>query len=465
MRALAAAIVVAVAAAAPAGAIVNADGTGRVPWHAQVRAAFSAQAGGRCGGAVRDAQHVVTAAHCTYDVTARAVVPRALSPASLSVTVGAQRRRVVAISSDPALTWVGGSALFDDALLTLDRPLRLGAGVEALAPVAERARPRAGRFSGAGLAGRGRRGGGVLRFADLDVLRPSACARYGPRFVASVMLCAGRAGDDPAPPAGCHGDSGGPLAGAGGLEGIASFVGPGGCGGRAFPTVFVRVAAPSVHAFLAQADPVPRPVALARPSVVSRDARPVAGSAVRCRAGRWTGRPLLTYEFDRAPVIDGAAAGAGRVVVAPASSRAVYRLTGADFATAIFCVVRAVGAGGAVAQVSADALGAAGRVPVRDGAAPTARFVRAVCSPGRCVTRLLAEGRLAGARLVARAVRLGARRNLIRSLRAGPLRAGQYVLATPKLPPGRYTLTAALTDAAGNRQAVPAHLTVRVRGG
>jgi len=66
---------------------------------------------------------------------------------------------------------------------------------------------------------------------------------------------------------------------------------------------------------------------------------------------------------------------------------------------------------------------------------------------------------------VARAVRLGARRNLIRSLRARPLRAGQYVLATPKLPPGRYTLTAALTDAAGNRQAVPAHLTVRVRGG
>ena len=421
MRALAAAIVLAVAAAA--------------------------QAGGRCGGAVRDALHVATAAHCTYDVTARAVVPRALSPASLSVTVGAQRRRVVAISSDPALTWVGGSALFDDALLRLDRPLRLGAGVEALAPVAERARPRAGRFSGAGLAGRGRRGGGVLRFADLDVLRPSACARYGPRFVASVMLCAGRAGDDPAPPAGCHGDSGGPLAGAGGLEGIASFVGPGGCGGRAFPTVFVRVAAPSVHAFLAQADPVPRPV------------------AVRCRAGRWTGRPLLTYEFDRAPVIDGAAAGAGRVVVAPASSRAVYRLTGADFATAIFCVVRAVGAGGAVAQVSADALGAAGRVPVRDGAAPTARFVRAVCSPGRCVTRLLAEGRLAGARLVARAVRLGARRNLIRSLRARPLRAGQYVLATPKLPPGRYTLTAALTDAAGNRQAAPARLTVRVTGG
>src|SRR3954462_6721523 len=74
--------------AAPARAVVNADGAGRVPWQALVRVRFSAQAGGRCGATIRDALHVITAAHCTSDRPSRAVEPWALPARALTVTAG-----------------------------------------------------------------------------------------------------------------------------------------------------------------------------------------------------------------------------------------------------------------------------------------------------------------------------------------------------------------------------------------
>src|SRR5439155_9056652 len=120
----------------------------------------SAQANGRCGGTVRDALHVVTAAHCTFDVTSAALAPPALAPAALTVTAGvagaeddgpgAQVRRVVAVSSDPLFASADAAARHDDAVLTLDRPLRLGGEVTALAAIAPRARAARGRLSGLG---------------------------------------------------------------------------------------------------------------------------------------------------------------------------------------------------------------------------------------------------------------------------------------------------------------------------
>src|SRR5436305_11749164 len=147
MRALAAAVLLAaLTLPATATAISGADGAGRVPWQALVRVRFSAQANGRCGGTVRDALHVVTAAHCTFDVTSRALAPPALPASALTVIAGvggaedhgsrAQRRRVVAISSDPLFATADYAAVHDDAVLTLDRPLRLGGDVTALAPLA-----------------------------------------------------------------------------------------------------------------------------------------------------------------------------------------------------------------------------------------------------------------------------------------------------------------------------------------
>src|SRR3954453_23800202 len=210
MRAAATVLLACLALPATAHAITNADGAGRVPWQALARVRSSAPATGRCGGTVRDALHVVTAAHCTFDLTSRALAPPALAPGALTVIAGipgaedhgprAQERRVVAISSDPLFASADYAAVHDDAVLTLDHPLRLGGEVTALAPVAPRARAASGRFSGFGLTGRRRPGGGALRYADLDVLRARACARYGPRFDAATMLCGGRAGDGGAAP-------------------------------------------------------------------------------------------------------------------------------------------------------------------------------------------------------------------------------------------------------------------------
>src|SRR5947208_15359634 len=117
MRAAATVLLACLALPATAHAITNADGAGRVPWQALVRVRFSAQANGRCGGTVRDALHVVTAAHCTFDVTSGAQAAPALPASALTVTAGvagaedrgpgAQRRRVVAISSDPLFVSAG----------------------------------------------------------------------------------------------------------------------------------------------------------------------------------------------------------------------------------------------------------------------------------------------------------------------------------------------------------------------
>src|SRR5437868_4666057 len=136
MRAVVAALLAALALPSTAHAISGAEGAGRVPWQALVRVRFSAQANGRCGGTVRDALHVVTAAHCTFDVTSAAPAPPALAPSALTVTAGvagaedhgptAQRRRVIAVSSDPSFASAGDAAVHDDAVLTPDRPPPLG---------------------------------------------------------------------------------------------------------------------------------------------------------------------------------------------------------------------------------------------------------------------------------------------------------------------------------------------------
>jgi hypothetical protein len=458
VRAVAVTLAATLALPATAHAITAADGAGPVPSQALVRVRFSAQANGRCGGTVRDALHVVTAAHCTFDVTSRALAPPALPAAALTVIAGvanaedhgasAQRRRVVAISSDPLFASADYAAVHDDAVLTLDRPLRLGGSVTALAPAVPGARAAGGRFSGFGLIGRRRPGGGTLRYADLDVLRARAWARARARVDAAVMLCGGRAGGDGAVPGGCSGDSGGGLVDRGRLVGVASFVGPPGCGDRRFPTVFVRVAEPGIDAFVSDPDPVPRPAVRERPSVTGRA---VPGGVVRCDPGRWSGHPRLESTIERASVL-GDAADAVKL-----STRGAYRLTGADLGETVFCVVRATNKGGSVSRTTPLGLSSAGPVAVRDGAAPASRFTRVVCTPERCVARLVAsdDAPLAGARV---AVRLSGR-----PLAARSLGHGAYEVRTPVLRAGRHRLVAEVTDAQGNAQARPA--TVTLSGG
>jgi len=191
------------------------------------------------------------------------------------------------------------------------------------------------------------------------VLPPRACAAYGALFVPATMLCAGRVHPGGRTTVACNGDSGGGLMRAGRLLGIASFVGPRRCGDRRYPTVFTRVDAPAINAFLRQPDPLPRPVVLDTPTLTG-DA-----SAMRCQPGRAEGATSMTYAFERTPLV-GATADPGRgELVAPFSPSATYLPIARDIGAAIFCVVRAANSGGAATATSANGIGLAGSVRLR----------------------------------------------------------------------------------------------------
>jgi len=89
-----------------------------------------------CGGTVRDALHVVTAAHCVSqadsdqpsELDAVAGITNLINPESTM-----QVRGVSVISSDPGFLETGTAAFNDDAILTLSAPLNLsGAAVHSL---------------------------------------------------------------------------------------------------------------------------------------------------------------------------------------------------------------------------------------------------------------------------------------------------------------------------------------------
>jgi len=198
----------------------------------------------------------------------------------------------------------------------------------------------------------------------------------------------------------------------------------------------VRVAEPGIDAFVSDPDPVPRPAVRERPGI---SGRAVPGGVVRCRPGRWSGRPRLELTIERAAVLGGAADAAHAVVL---STRVAYRLTGADFGEAVFCVVRAAGAGGSVTRTSPLGLGPSGPVPVRTARRPPRASPASSATPETLRGRGLVasdDAPLAGARVAARLSG--------RPLAARPLGHDAYEVRTPVLGAGRHRLVAALTDA------------------
>src|SRR4051794_3864803 len=364
-RALVAALALALDGAGPADAIINADRAGRVASQVLVEAPLRGHRLQRCGGTVRDAAPVLTAAPCPSAPAGRPLPPGALTVIAGVTSASApgpteQRRGVVAVSSDPAFARAGPTAVHDAAILTLDAPLDLDRrDVVATLPIAAPGeRARTATFAGWGRTS-ARRGGGTLREATVDLLAPRACSHFGARFVRASMLCAGRVHADGRTTGGCNGDSGGALIHAGRLLGIASFVGPGRCGDRRFPTVFTRVGAPAINAFLRQPDPLPRPVIHEAPALAG-DA-----SELRCLPGRTDGAAVTTFAFARVPLAGRTADPERGVAIAPFSPSDTYLPLAPDIGSAIFCVARAVNAGGAASATSADAVGPAGVVRLR----------------------------------------------------------------------------------------------------
>jgi trypsin len=482
------------ASADPELQIINPDGSEPVPWQAAlvprendvalVEAVF-------CGGTVRDASHVVTAAHCLDTSSTNEPVELAVVAGMYDRTApegSAQVRAVEAITSHPDFR--DAEAGNDVAILTLAAPLTIDdVTVEALPPVNAGADVTGSEaiISGWGDLDPGQAdvAPAQLVFGFVDVYPDSECAAYGAAFLPATMLCAGRVHGDGAIVDSCQGDSGGPLARrvdtgdpadlvADRLVGITSW--GNGCAQPGFPGVYSRVANPDLNARLTAADPPARPVSASSPAITGEA---VVGQVLSCGPGTWSGGPQFEFLWLRARLVSGqlgsveAVADEQQLVLLPEDVGFVYA-----------CQVRATNAGGSVTEFSDDvgpvAAAPAGSnptppaaLPTIDMSVPSSRFTRRRCRRRTCRLVLLVDdpGGLAGARVRAAVARIsgcprgrrGRRCRRPRSLRAARQAQGIFKIVARRLAPARYRFTARAVDAAGNVQGRPTVVVLRVR--
>jgi len=504
--------------------IVNADGEGLVPW--QVGLASRPQANGQpaplpaaggfvdlppfCGGTLRDATHVITAAHCLPDHPGD-------DPGELVVFAGAanrtaiptaQLRGVTRISSHPA--YRGTDAGYDVAVLTLDAPLT-GGGAETRPVIAANAPNPTGPealISGWGNTGEGgeQAGGGspaISRFAIIELYEDARCAGYQSAFISPLMLCAGFQFPDPGSGQTvvqdtCQGDSGGPLMryggdvdGSGGrtladyttLIGVVSF--GRGCARADFPGVYTKLSEPGVNAFATAADPPARVTRAGDPQITG------ANGVVTCTPAAWGNAPTAieptvlvltgTVETDAQ----------GQQSLNVSEQRVVpgrsYTTTPADAGRFVQCEELASNAGGALVQTS-GIIQAPPFVPpppprptptpaAQDLVAPRSTVSSRSCRRRVCTLRVRVsdtggsslaaarvratvtqlsgcpKGRSAGARACRRAKTVTGRR----------ASTGVYTVRTAKLRKGRVRVSIRATDAAGNAPVRATSVTFRVR--
>jgi trypsin len=264
-----------------------------------------------CGGSIRDATHVITAAHC---VTFGSVVPASnvtvrYGSSSTSTQLSAAVSRVSVYTS-----YVNGDDSYDAALLDLATPLAgYGQGRANPIPIASAATLSAGVTAGANAVATGwgatSEGGTTspdLQAVSLQLRQDAICTtNYGTGYVAARTVCAGGTGTAASGnPDTCQGDSGGPLAlNSGGvlqLVGITSY--GTGCGQRLTPAAYTETSNPDILALItgtaapsrlsttASASTTPAPVAAKPVPLPKADTvRPVVKKAsVTCRNRRCT---------------------------------------------------------------------------------------------------------------------------------------------------------------------------------
>jgi hypothetical protein len=333
-------VLVALAAAAPSGAVVGGEPVApeSVPWFAHVAG---------CGGTLVAPDRVLTAGHCVMDVP----------PANIAgVLVGTERRHGSRFAMHPGWRHANGphNVLDDVALVQLDQP------VTTVAPVALAGAAPTG---AAWILGRGRQfapGTGhsekkILTASGLRqaVLRPMGdkeCAAVwkhrrgnaGERFDAARMLCAIDVDGLEPPSSGCNGDSGGPLytgtAAAPVLLGVVSW-GSTRCGADHTPSVFADVT--RYRDFITGTSPTwaPSPTSAAKVT----GSRKVGGT-LRCAVDGYVARPTkVEVQWQRQ---------GGRQPKNVGHAR-TYRVTKADAGHPLVCTLTASNDGGSSAAAFA----------------------------------------------------------------------------------------------------------------
>ncbi|HWI71591.1 MAG TPA: serine protease [Baekduia sp.] len=444
-----------------------------------------------CGGAILDATHVVTAAHCVYDEDAGEITV----PADITVHAGITDRHVM--GQAPAVTGVSvypsynpSAQTGDVAVLTLAAPgFTFGSTVKAIALTAVGYRPAP--TDDLTLSGWG---SNVPRSPYDTTTVPHAvdnlqvattlhtnagCATVYAPFPDDLLLCAGEENLDA-----CQGDSGGPLAvtisGTPALAGIVT--GGAGCAWAGFPGYYARVANQGINDFLAQRGvgyAVEDPVNVTPPSITGA-AKP--GGTLTCDLGHWD--HAYAYGVGFATATGGLFTTGSRSIVVSAA------LAGQD----VTCVVAAWGLTG-TAQAESAPVTIAGNAPPAatpdlpppadppappplDATAPTAKVTKVRCTRKLCLLDVHAEdpapssgirsveGRVTTAyrtTCVKKHKRRACTKTVTQKLKAVVIGPGVYRLTTPKLRKGKHTFSLIATDANGNRQAKATTLTRTTR--
>lgn len=475
----AAALVAAAACCPPAGAIVGGGPVSiqRYPYQvALVNSAKTAVAGQFCGGSIRDALHIITAAHCVVD-TPQSGAGQPVSPASVDVLAGVanledealgQRIDVSTISYDQSFD--SDSLANDAALLTLSQPLTVNSTKQPITLIDDVDWAGIGAGTPLFVMGWGQLANHTypdeLQGVSVNFITDTECTTtyFWPDTGKEVQVCAGSPGHDS-----CNGDSGGPLIrtlggpspGNDRLVGIVS----GGdqvCANPNFPGLYTEVAAPSIRSFLQTGQPIAAPTNQSGPSLSGTQS---VGGLLACARGVWIGSPSFRYQFIRSTT-----AGADIAVVADSGSP-TYVVAAGDAGNALRCKVTASNSGGA-SSAETGRLTIAGTPSVQpsqnlDKNAPVARITKSRCTSSSCTLTVSVSdaGFSAGIKTVQATVkstyrttcRRNGRRVKCTKTKAGrtkvkKLAATRFRVSASKLPVGKQAFRLLAIDKAGHRQ-------------
>jgi hypothetical protein len=321
----------------------------QAPWQVEVFAEFQSGNESSCGGAILDSTHVVTAAHCTFDLERGEPLP-----ASALIVVGGtahmtaeeiknnpevQARFVSEIRVHPMFEFSQGPGTSDDvAVLTLKTPLSFGTSVGQIA--LSSSEPQEGvstRLTGFGEQEPEMEPDSFLYSLGMTTSYPQRCGEEAD----AVFTCASSASGSP-----CFGDVGSVLT----VGEPATLIGlldavSGASGKLCQPGAdnqFVNLLAPEISDFLKGSSSPPR--APRGGEGIRVHGVPRAGNALTCEPGSWTDASSFSYGFVEST-------GAQMLQFGPSST---YELTAADVGRTIYCEVQASSLGGTgVARTSA----------------------------------------------------------------------------------------------------------------
>jgi len=447
----------------------------------------------RCGGAILDASHVVTAAHCVLDdiddPESDVLDPEDLAVISGSATIYPTLGPSGVISDvtvvEPHPDYDGDN--YDLAVLTVAPPLQLDGINRKALPLAS-SQPSVGDFmtiSGWGVTNEDSVNfspdlrSTTVRVKDFETCRHNYAA-VGTHLRRYAEICAG--GGNP-PRDTCYGDSGGPLVdNQGQLAGIVS-AGTG-CAEPKYPGIYSSIANTKNHAFLmAQMSPAEPPPTVGPRAVLT--GIPRAGETLKCTPGTGSGAGPYIFDFvDRQPENKN-----NPVIDLQNSENDTYALTTVDIGRTISCRVRSDGYDfppglesnglGPVVPPEAPPPPITLDAP-EDAIPPTSRVIAHRCTTSiRCVIDVLVSDRgftvgIHGVRATVRnvvsrpCVRNG-RRAICSQVRASPRLAvvhtgrRRYEVIANKLPYGTHTFSLFAVDRAGNIQKKATHLVIVTR--